>query len=151
MNTFQGKLEIRQAKKSDLISIKSLLESFSLPSVDVDNHISNFFVLECEENIEGVVGIEMYGETALLRSLAIQKELQKKGYGRKLCNKLISYAKTFNVKNVYLLTQTAKDFFSREGFQIISREAVPEEIKQTYEYTTLCPSDSTCMVKKINE
>ena len=151
MNRFQGKLEIRQAKKSDLNGIKSLLESVSLPSADIDNHISNFLLLECDGNIAGTVGMEMYGETALLRSLAIQKEFQKKGYGRKLCNKLLSDAGIFNVKNVYLLTETAKDFFSREGFQIISREAVPEEIKRTYEYTTLCPSDSTCMVKKINE
>jgi amino-acid N-acetyltransferase len=56
-----------------------------------------------------------------------------------------------NVNSIYLLTETAEGFFSKEGFKKIAREQVPPSIKQTHEYSTLCPEDAVCMVKKLNE
>lgn len=138
---------IRQAISDDLGKIKLLLESVSLPSVDIGDHISNFLVLEYAGTLIGTIGMELYGETALLRSLAIRKEYQFDGYGRNLYQCLVLNAQKNGVKHIYLLTTTAEKYFSKKGFRKISRYEVPEEIKNTTEYTTLCPSDSICMVK----
>jgi len=140
---------IRRATQNDLVSIKSLLESVSLPSADIDEHIDNFLVLKNSGNLVATIGIEKYGETALLRSLAVKKEYQNDGHGGRLYQRFILDAEKEGVKNIYLLTTTAETYFSRKGFKRISRDDVPEEIKNTTEYSTLCPSDSVCMVKRL--
>ena len=145
------KIIIREAIKDDLKAIKSLLDSASLPAVDIDKHLLNFLVLEKSGTLTGTIGMELYGNTALLRSLAIQKDYRNKGYGKELYYALISKAKKMNVNNIYLLTETAEGFFSEEGFQKIAREQVPPSIKQTNEYSTLCPEGAVCMVKKLND
>jgi amino-acid N-acetyltransferase len=149
MNKIVEQTLIRDATTNDLMNIKSLLESVSLPSVDIDDHIHNFLILEYAGTPIGTIGMEIYGETALLRSLAVRKEYQFDGYGKRLCRKLILNAERKSIKDIYLLTNTAEKYFSRKGFQRISRERVPEAIKKTYEYSTLCPTDSTCMVKAL--
>jgi len=145
------KIIIREAIKDDLKAIKSLLDSASLPSVDIDKHLLNFLVLEKSGNLTGTIGMELYGNTALLRSLAIQKDYRNKGHGKELYSALISKAKKMNVINIYLLTETAEGFFGKEGFQKIAREQVPLSIKQTHEYSTLCPEGAVCMVKELIE
>lgn len=145
------KIIIRGAIKDDLKVIKSLLDSASLPSVDIDKHLLNFLVLEKSGTLTGTIGMELYENTALLRSLAIQKDYRNKGYGKELYYALISKAKKMNVNNIYLLTETAEGFFSEEGFQKIAREQVPPSIKQTNEYSSLCPEGAICMVKKLSE
>jgi amino-acid N-acetyltransferase len=140
---------IREAINDDLKAIKSLLDSASLPSSDIEKHLSNFFVLKNEGDIIGTIGMELYGDTALLRSLAVKKDYQNKGYGQRLYQTLISKVKKMDVMNIYLLTETAVGFFSKEGFQEIRRELVPPAIKQTYEYSTLCPEGAVCMVNKV--
>lgn len=142
--------KIRVATKNDFKEIKSLLDDASLPSVDIENHLLNFLVLERFANLIGAVGMECYGDTALLRSLAIQKDYRNKGYGQELCYALLSKVKKMNINSIYLLTETAEGFFSREGFQKIPREDVPHAIKQTQEYSNLCPEGAICMVKNLN-
>ncbi|MGD8305336.1 MAG: arsenic resistance N-acetyltransferase ArsN2 [Ignavibacteria bacterium] len=149
MKQVEPQTNIREAERKDLNTIKSLLDSVSLPSIDIESHISNFLILEAEGIMMGTIGLEIYDKTALLRSLAVKREFQGKGYGQILCRELLSRAGEFDIENIFLLTETAKDFFTREGFQVIEREAVPDEIKRTNEYSTLCPSDSTCMFKRL--
>ena len=142
---------IREAIKDDLKAVKSLLDRASLPSIDIEKHLLIFFVLENVRTIVGTIGMELYGNTALLRSLAIQKDYRNKGCGKELYYALISKATKLNVINIYLLTETAEGFFSKEGFQKIDREVVPHTIKKTHEYSTLCPEGAVCMVKRLNE
>ena len=151
MESNKTQVIIRETIKDDLKAIKSLLDSVSLPSVDIENHLSNFFVLENEGATIGTIGMELYGDTALLRSLAVKKDFPNKGYGQKLYHALISKAKKMDVINIYLLTETANGFFSNEGFQKVGRYVVPTVIKKTYEYSTLCPEGAICMFKKLKE
>lgn len=142
---------IREAIKDDLKAIKSLLDNASLPVIDIKKHLLNFLVLEKSGKLIGTIGMEFYEDTALLRSLAIQKNYRNKGYGQEIYYALISKAKKMNVNSIYLLTETAEGFFSKEGFQKIAREQVPPSIKQTHEYSTLCPEGAICMVKRLND
>jgi amino-acid N-acetyltransferase len=50
---------------------------------------------------------------------------------------------------LYLITTTAKDFFNRQGYCIIQREKSPEAIKETAEFSSLCPSTAVVMKKQI--
>jgi amino-acid N-acetyltransferase len=95
------------------------------------------------------VGLEIYGNNALLRSLAISKEYQCLGYGSLLYQTIIEHAKTYCIKNIYLLTESAEKFFARRGFKKISRKKVETEVKNSLEFTTTCPKSATCMKLKL--
>jgi amino-acid N-acetyltransferase len=46
-----------------------------------------------------------------------------------------------------LLTETAEKFFRAIGYEVIDRRHVPEEIKQSAEFRSLCPASAVCMSK----
>ena len=141
---------IRQSSSEDLDNVISLLKNVSLPIEDIHLHFNNFLVLEIEGNIVGTIGMEVYDEIALLRSLAVSKTFQKKGLGQKLYLKLFEKIKAMGISEIYLLTETAEEFFSKQGFQKVLRDSTPLQIQQSYEFTTLCPSTAVCMCKKLN-
>ena len=141
---------IRQTSSKDLDKVISLLKSVSLPSEDIHLHFNNYLVHEFEGNIVGTIGLEIYGATVLLRSLAVADEFQKRGLGQKLYLKLLEEIQSMGISEIYLLTETAEKFFNKQGFIRVSRESVPSQIKQSYEFSTLCPSTAVCMYKKLN-
>ena len=141
---------IRQTSSKDLDKVISLLKSVSLPSEDIHLHFNNYLVHEFEGNIVGTIGLEIYGATVLLRSLAVAEEFQKRGLGQKLYLKLLEEIQSMGISEIYLLTETAEKFFNKQGFIRVSRESVPSQIKQSYEFSTLCPSTAVCMYKKLN-
>ena len=50
---------------------------------------------------------------------------------------------------LYLLTTTAEEFFARCGYEPIDRSRVPEAIRATAEFQSLCPASSVCMRKRL--
>ncbi len=50
---------------------------------------------------------------------------------------------------LYLLTTTAKDFFNKEGYIVVNRDEVPEPIKNSSEFSSVCPSTAIVMKKEI--
>jgi amino-acid N-acetyltransferase len=47
------------------------------------------------------------------------------------------------------LTLTAKTFFEQQGYRIIDRRSVPEDVQASEEFRSLCPASAICMVKKL--
>lgn len=139
----------RFACQKDIPSIVELLHAGNLPYGDVDLHIKNFLVAYRDDILIGVIGLEITGDFALLRSFAVTKPERSKGIGLMLLNKLFSLAFLNNIKMLYLLTTTAEDYFLNYGFIKIRRETVPEEIKNTKEFSSICPSSAICMMRKI--
>ena len=46
---------------------------------------------------------------------------------------------------VYLLTETAGDFFPRFGFRPTTRAAVPSAVQQSVEFREACPASAVVM------
>lgn len=127
-------------------SISKLLIQNKLPYSDINRLISFIGVRTIADNtIVGIVGLEKYRPYALLRSLAVRKDYQRKGLGNVLVNEAIRVCTAENISKVYLLTTTADEYFKRQGFVIINREMVPEEIRKTREFIDICPKSSVCM------
>ena len=110
-------------------------------------HLEHFFACGPAEAPEGVVGLEVYDEVALLRSLAVSTKSRGNGYGKELVSHAEGYAQSLGVKAVYLLTTTAADFFQQLGYKAVDRETAPEAIQQTQQFSVLCPATSAFMVK----
>jgi protein-tyrosine-phosphatase len=61
---------------------------------------------------------------------------------------LIADARTRGLDTIWLLTTTAPDFFERFGFRRSGREAAPEALRATPEFTTACPASATVMSRR---
>ena len=91
----------------------------------------------------------MHGSDGLLRSLAVDAEAQGQGCGSSLYNQLEKHSKSIGIKTLYLLTETAEEYFERKGFKSIPRELASYSIKQTKKFSGLCPNSATLMRKSI--
>ncbi len=145
-----SELVTQRATAEDLPEIIQLLETNELHPASVEKILEHFFVLKEEEQIIGCGGYEIYGETALLRSVAVKKSIHKKGLGTRIVNDLFKYGETQDLKRIFLLTTTAPDFFIRFGFNQIQRDDVDDAIKTTEEFTSICPTSSVVMRKDLN-
>jgi amino-acid N-acetyltransferase len=138
------------AKTENISELHQLLKSVNLPYTDIEKHIHNFVYVRDEKHIAGCIGLEVYGDTALLRSLAVNKEHQNRGLGTTLTREILQHARTQHIKEVYLLTTTAERFFHNFGFKTVDRNTAPETIQSTAEFSSLCPSTAVLMFKEIN-
>jgi len=141
MNIFQ---------QPELQDVRRLLEQNNLPTEDLAKlNLRHFFACGETSNLKGVIGLEVHGSDGLLRSLAVCSDAQGQGCGSALYQKLENYSKHIGIKTLYLLTETAEEYFQRKGFESILRELAPEEIQQTEEFSGLCPDSATLMRKAI--
>lgn len=130
--------------------VRKLLDQCNLPSSDLQSdHLDHFFAYGSADDLTGIVGLELFGPTALLRSLAVTDQLRGSGIGKALVAEAERYAEKNGVCELYLLTNTAEVFFARLGYASIDKSTAPEAIKQTQEFASLCPDSAVLMMKKI--
>ena len=134
----------------ELKDIVPLLVECNLPVADISPSQSpQFFGVRSESGLVAVVGLELFGAVALLRSLAVSPAHR----GRGLASQLVAYAESVaacrGVDSLFLLTTTASDFFSKLGFVSASRSAAPPAIQATSQFSSLCPASSAFLRKPI--
>jgi len=130
--------------------IKQLLSVCELPTADISPSKSLlFFGCHSDAKLVGIVGLEVYGPVALLRSLAVDPAQRKHGLGKSLVDFAEVHAASLCVESLYLLTTTANAFFSRLGYSPASREEAPSSIKATSQFSGLCPASSVFMCKRL--
>jgi amino-acid N-acetyltransferase len=138
---------VRPAKGEDLSAIKQLLQQSGLPISGVEEWLSQFLVAEHEGHIVAVAGLELYGGSALLRSVGVSPEWRGSGLGRRLVDRLLAEAEQRGTRDVYLLTTTAEHYFPRFGFACIARDQVPDPVQSSVEFTNACPASAVAMRK----
>jgi N-acetylglutamate synthase-like GNAT family acetyltransferase len=137
--------EISRATSADLLPVLSLLRDCRLPEVGIAEAIEHFFVARVGDQLLGCAGLELYGEQALLRSIAVQAAARASGLGRALVQRALGLAHERGVRELYLLTTTAPGFFERLAFAPVSRSAVPDSIASSWEFRSGCPQSALAM------
>jgi amino-acid N-acetyltransferase len=128
----------------------ALLQAQGLPFSDItDGHLEHFFFVGSDGSPTGLVGLEIYGSDALLRSLVVGENAKGNGLGSALIDHAEQYAASKGVRSIYLLTTTAETFFRRLGYERIDRSQAPPSIERTREFASLCPASSAFMVKSL--
>lgn len=131
----------------DLPALQSFLASNKLPFQDIRLNGNLFFTYTNEAGeFLGSSGLEVYGVHALIRSIAVPPEQRGKNVGKEIVNDILQRAKTMNLKSLFLLTETAHEFFLKRGFKDISRDEVPDTLKASSEFSFVCPASAKCMV-----
>lgn len=135
--------------QSGLNRLKSFLEASNLPHEDlnIEKIGSHSFVFYVEDSGQflGSGGLEYYGHAALLRSVAVESSARGKKIGQKIIADLKLRAKNKGLRQLFLLTETAPEFFSKIGFHEIDRTSAPDSIKSSTEFLHICPTSAVCM------
>jgi amino-acid N-acetyltransferase len=134
------------AQAEDVPLIYSLLERCGLPIVGLDAALETLIVAREAEQVIGCAALEIYGNVALLRSVAVDPTHRSAGLGQQMVEAQLASARMHGIQEVYLLTETAADYFPRFGFQLIDRSATSPALHQAVEWTSACPASASVMV-----
>ncbi|HTP28085.1 MAG TPA: arsenic resistance N-acetyltransferase ArsN2 [Anaeromyxobacteraceae bacterium] len=142
-------MRIETGTTAHLAFIRSLLDSLKLPSQDVGAPNQSFLIARDAHDLVGCVGLEEYGSVALLRSLAVALPWQGRGVGRALHDAALGVARGRGIREVFLLTTSAKAFFAHAGYGMAGRDTVPAPIQSSPEFRALCPASAVCMSRRL--
>ena len=143
-------MSVRVSKAADFNAVRDLLSAAQLPTEDLDNAPRlRLWVAEEDDRIVGAIGLESYGPGALLRSLVVAPSHRGHRIGSTLIDTLECEVRSHFTEVLVLLTQTAEAFFRRHGFEVVERERVPDEVKRSTEFQSLCPACAVCMTKAL--
>jgi len=122
---------VRRAGGKDLDRVVGLIAGAGLPVAGVAEGFEHFVVADAGGEVVGAAGIELYGESALLRSVVVRPDWKGKRLGVALVSAALERAREAGVREAYLLTTTAERWFPRLGFEITQRSEVPEAMRSS--------------------
>ena len=128
----------------------ALLLAEKLPVEDLPASLENFFVALTEDKVIGAIGLEQYGNYALLRSMVVGKAYRDKKIASGLVEQLEHYGRSLGISAMYLLTETAPGYFEKKGYQKINREEVPAPLQASSEFSHVCPVSAIVMKKELH-
>ena len=143
---------IETASSADLPRIESLLTQAGLPTSGVAAIIEDFLVVRGEEGHVLAAGvIEWHAEPGnlpdgLLRSVVVDPECRGQGLGQFL----IETIKASTKRDLYLLTETATEFFRKLGFETIDRALAPPALRASEEFRCLCGESAAFMRRSVD-
>jgi amino-acid N-acetyltransferase len=137
------------ASAEDLPAIRALLESAGLPTSDLATARPEFAVVREGGQVVAAGALQRFGSSALLRSVVVAEDRRGSGLGRSIVGELERLARADQINQLILLTQSAAEFFARQGYRVLARQAVPEALQGTQEFQSLCPASATCMAKSL--
>jgi amino-acid N-acetyltransferase len=136
---------LTHAQPADLPAVLNLLAQSRLPSEGVAEHFGGFLVAHEKERAVGAVGLEIHGHAGLLRSLVVDPAFRGTGLGIALTQALLKQARRSGLRSVFLLTETAGQFFPRFGFRAIARAEADPAVRESVEFVAACPQSAVCM------
>jgi amino-acid N-acetyltransferase len=143
-------LRAEPARPHDLRGALDLLGRAELTEQDVAERWGHYFVVrEDDGRVVGVAGLEVRGEDGLLRSVAVDADYRGQGLATSLVDAALERAKILNLRAVYLLTTTARDYFARREFVDCARETAPAAVRESWEFRAGCPSTAAFMKRTV--
>lgn len=143
------KKQAEKASSADLRQVLRLLRENGLPTAGVKELLPNLLIIREGRRIIGCAGLEVYGQTGLLRSVAVSQDRRNKGNGTLLTKAVLELAREKQVRRLFLLTTAASGFFRKLGFKEVERKAVSPAIKNSLEFSSLCPESTIAMVASL--
>lgn len=141
------RLEVLDCAEPGLIA---LLTGAGLPASDLAGHAKRFYgVRRADGTLIAAGGLEVCGKMALLRSCVVSGERRGEGLGRGLVEALADTAASSGVTELYLLTETAEQFFAALGFRVVDRASVPAAISRLSQFASVCPASATAMMRQL--
>jgi len=138
---------LRDAVPADLEAVRALLRDAKLPLDGLESQFGDGWTVAVrrEGRIVGTAAVESYGACGLLRSAVVVPPLRGLGLGEALTKNRLDWARTRRLREVWLLTTTAADFFDRFGFVPVDRASAPPGLQASAEFSVACPASAACL------
>ena len=126
---------IRKARIEDVAKIQKLINQFAKQELmlprslsDLYETLRDFWICEYNNRVIACCALHIaWSDLVEIRSLAVEKQYQKKGIGRELVDAALSEAKGIGAASVFTLTYIPK-YFKKYGFRKINKEKLPQKI-----------------------
>lgn len=145
-------IAIERAQADDLAAIEDLLAANDLPRDGLELAAATAVVAREEQGARELVGsaaIEPYGSVGLVRSVCVAPRLRGIGLGRRLVAEAEAVAASSGIDELFLLTETAGEWFPRLGYEQVARDTAPAPLLASPEFTTACPESAQLFRKRI--
>lgn len=141
---------MRKPKAQELRAIEKLLVESGLPTDDLDDQDLSLFRIEGpSDDLEAVGGLERFGKTALIRSIATAESMRGRGMATKIVDELEKLSISEGFESLYLLTESAERYFASKGYSSVDRSDVPRSIQESRQFSGICPDSATVMQKRL--
>jgi len=77
--------------------------------------------------------------------VAVAADYRKSGIGRRIVRQLLDRLASRGLREFYLLTTTAEEYFKKRGFKTIDRDEVHPQLLASREFQDACPTTAICM------
>ena len=147
-------IPIRAGRSHDWPAVRNLLDEAGLPIADLNAESMQHFLIasggaDAAHSVVGAAALQSSGKVGLLRSLVIASSARSKGLGSRLVREIECQAKAAGITELWLLTIDAAAFFAGHGYEASKRDAAPTAIRETPEFSKLCPDSAVLMFKSI--
>src|SRR3989442_9366365 len=96
---------IAAATSADLPALLELLGQSALPTAGLADHLDTTLVAREAGHVVGSAALELYGTTALLRSVAVAPRLRGRGVGQELTPHALALPRRPQIPTGYLLPE----------------------------------------------
>ena len=133
-------MRIDRAAASDVPAVEALLSAAGLPLDGAREALELGVVARSggSGDVLAAAAIERYGPSGLLRSVVVAPRVRGTGLGREIVSAAERLARTEGIRDLYLLTETAIDWFPRLGYEVVDRAVAVAAVGQSIEFTTVC-------------
>lgn len=138
-------MDLRLCTREERAELVSFLASRKLSDAGLDTA----WIAREAGRIVGSVALEVYGEAALLRSVAVAADRESQGFGAQLVDAALAMARARGLTQLYLLTETAAPFFARRGFSSVERARVPDAVRASVQFAGACPQSALAMMRAV--
>ena len=143
---------VTPAGSDDAEGIGAMLESVGMGRHRFEQHLQNFLVIRHGSDLVGCVGLEIYGDAALLRSLAVVPERRGEGLGWTLADAALARARERGCRRIVVFTRTAADFFAEKlGFRRVEAAGIDPRLHGSAIYADGRALGATCMELDLDE
>ncbi len=127
--------KIRKAKINDIKQIQSLINFFAKQDLmlarslnELYENIRDFWVFKRNKKVLGCAAVHVSWDNLVeIKSVAVNKDYQRRGIGKKLVKACINEAGQLGAKKIFVLTYKP-DFFRKFGFRKIQHSDLPHKI-----------------------
>lgn len=138
-------MRIRMAQPTDAPAIGAVLERCGLPVDDLARLVGEFHVAIIESQLVGCACAELFGDTAIVRSVAVLREWRDQGVASHLVSAVMMRARANGSRRAVLLTSTCPSYFARYGFSLVHASKLPREVLESQEFQRLRDTSALCM------
>ena len=144
-------MDFRRATPHDVQAIETLLADAGLP---LDGAAAAFDLgivgrTGPDGRVVAAAAIERFADNGLLRSVVVAHDHRGTGVGRSLVTAAEDLAAEAGIHDLWLLTETAVDWFPRLGYQVVERTAAAAAVGESVEFTTICRDTGVPMHRSV--